>query len=137
MENIQLYCQSKNKFGTIHFDNFMDTQNVEDGYNHCKKQISSLKKSKQFYIGATYDYQERFLEHMEDKEMYNMYVLTQAKTKFKSQNIEKKLIKKFCKNINNKKYINRVEFDENNEILNGGGGEGIIHDYNYIYILFK
>ncbi len=131
---VEKYCQSKNKFGTIHFDNFMDIQNVEDGNKHCREQILSLKKSKQFYIGATFDYQERFLEHMENKEMYNMYVLTQSKTNLKSKKIEQKLIKRFGKNKNN---LNKVEYDNNGNILNGGGGEGIIHKNNYIYILFK
>jgi hypothetical protein len=134
LQNQLLFCETANKNGKIHFENYKNTKNVEDGYKHCKEQILLLKNNKKFYIGATHNYEDRFLEHMENKNMFNMFILTQAQTNLKSKKLEQKLIKRFGKQNNN---LNKVEYDIDGNILNGGGGEGIIHDKNYIYILFK
>lgn len=128
-----LFCEKKNKNGVIYFENYQNTINSKEDYKHCVNQILSLKKEKKFYIGATYNYEERFLDHMVNKNMFNMYILTQCKTNSKSKKLEQKLIKRFGKL---KKNMNYVEYDEKGNILNGGGGEGLVHDENYIYILF-
>lgn len=121
------------KKGKIYLYNYADTYYLDDGIKHCVEQIKNLKKSKKFYIGATHNYKERFLEHMENKKMYNMFILTLAQTYSKSKKMEQKLIKRF----GSKKLLNKVEYDDNGNILNGGGGEGLTHDKNYIYVLFK
>jgi predicted GIY-YIG superfamily endonuclease len=134
IQNQLLFCEIANKNGVIYFENYDNTDNLKDGYSYCVEQILSLKNNKKFYIGATHNYEERFLEHMENKKMFNMFVLTQAQTNLKSKKLEQKLIKRFGKNKN---ILNKVEYDNNGNILNGGGGEGLIHDKNYIYVLFK
>ena len=134
LQNQLLFCEIANKNGEIHFENYNNTDNLKDGYKHCVEQIISLKNNKKFYIGATHNYEDRFLEHMENKKMFNMYVLTQSKTNLKSKRLEQKLIERFGKQKNN---LNKVEYDNDGNILNGGGGEGIIHDKNFIYVLLK
>jgi hypothetical protein len=75
----------------IHFENYKNTKNLEDGYKHCKEQILLLKNNKKFYIGATHNYEDIFLEHMKNKNMFNMFILTQAQTNLKSNYMYKYL----------------------------------------------
>ncbi len=124
LQNQLLFCEIANKNGEIHFENYDNTYNLKDGYSYCVEQILSLKNNKKFYIGATHNYEERFLEHMENKKMFNMFILTQAKTILKSKKLEQKLIKRFGKNKN---ILNKVEYDNYGNILIGGGGEGLKH----------
>lgn len=134
LQNQLLFCETANKNGEIHFENYYNTYNLKDGYSYCVEQILSLKNNKKFYIGATHNYEERFLDHMKNKKMFNMFVLTQVQTNLKSKKLEQKLIKRFGGKKNNS---NKVEYDIDGNILNGGGGEGLKYDKNYIYVLFK
>jgi len=61
-----------------------------------------------------------------------MYLLCKCETRQKTISLEKKLIKRYYKN----NYIqNDIEIDVLGTIIQGGGGEGITHDVNYIYLL--
>lgn len=48
--------------------------------------------------------------------------------------MEQTLIKRFAKN---KRIKNDIVFDNEENIIQGGGGEGIIEGINYIYVLFN
>ena len=48
LQNQLLFCETANKNGEIHFENYNNTKNLEDGYKHCVEQILSLKNNKKF-----------------------------------------------------------------------------------------
>jgi len=106
----------------------------KEARKHAIDKIMELKKYKKFYIGATSNPEERLLEHISDKKMNTMYILCRTPTKHKTKILEKSLIKRFYKLKNN---INDVKLDQNGNIIQGGGGEGITEDTNYIYVLFR
>jgi len=89
-------------------------------YRHCTTIIQEQKKSKKFYIGATQNPDKRLTEHVAEKNMKNMYLLCKVPTKYKTEKLEQKLIKRF----NTDHCINQT-----------GGGEGIEEGINYIYLL--
>jgi len=131
--NRQIYHEEIKKNGNILFDYFNDYTNLDETKKKCIETILDLKGQKFFYIGATSNLDERLLSHMKEKGMYNMYVLTKTFTKNKTKKLEKKLIERFYKR---KKNDNQVYEDENGNIIQGGGGEGIVYDENFIYVLF-
>ena len=133
-QNFSVSISSDTKHGKIYFENYKPTKDINESIVYCLKQIKLLKNKKKFYIGATHNHKKRLEEHMKEKKMYNMFVLTHIKTKINTIKIEQELIKYYCddKNISNDIYI-----DHHNNLLYGGGGEGIIYETNYIYVLFK
>jgi hypothetical protein len=90
-------------------------------YTHCVEIIIKLKNNKKFYIGITYNPTDRLKDHIEEKNMKIMHVLTKTKTKDQTLKLEQELIERF---------------DIKNNINQSGGGEGIEYDENYIYVLF-
>ena len=137
--NVPQEVQNNNKKGLIFTNYFFEFTNSKSSYNTCIKKIKEIKRDyrkKDFYIGATHDYEERFKEQMNDKKMYKMFLLTLIPTLNKSKKIEQKLIYRYRVN---KHLKNKVLIDSNNNkiIIQGGGGEGLIHKKNYIYILLK
>ena len=131
--NRQIYNNELNKYGNIYFDYFTQFTDLYNTKKKCIESILNLKGQKYFYIGATSNLDERLLTHMKEKGMNNMYVLTNTHTKNKTINLEKKLIQRFYKRNKND---NNVYEDEEGNIIQGGGGEGIKYDENYIYVLF-
>lgn len=117
----------------IYTDYLSDYVDANNAYKTCVKQIQQLKgKSKKFYVGATHAPEERLKDHIENKKMSSMYLLCKCETRNKTISLEKKLIKRYHKN----KYIqNDIETDALGNIIQGGGGEGITHDINYMYVL--
>lgn len=106
----------------INYDYCNEFTNVNDSYQDCVAKIMKLKHSKKFYIGATNDPRDRLLDHINKKKMEMMYVLCKnIPGKDKPIKLEKQLIERFKiqKNLNQT-----------------GGGEGIVDDYNFVYILF-
>lgn len=109
--------------------------NLIDTYRYCVNLIQSLKsKSKKFYIGATHNPNERLEEHIKEKNMKTMILLCKCLSKNQTIKLEQKLIKRYGKNVH---IVNDIKYDEDEDdnIIQGGGGEGIIHDKNYIYLL--
>lgn len=119
----------------IHSVNQKEYRNADDSYRHCVNTILMLKgSSKKFYIGATHNPNERLEKHITIKKMKNMHLLTVCPTKLKTQHLEQKLIKRFGELKYN---TNKDDYDENGNIIHGGGGEGIAYENNYIYVLLK
>lgn len=109
------------------------TGNLNNLKIECKEKIRYLKntdyKNKLFYIGATSNYNDRMLQHYNEKNMTTMFVLSQLPTKYKTESVEKELIKVFGKlKLNYNNYINNEP--------QTGGGEGLINGTNYVYITF-
>ncbi len=119
----------------IHNDYFFeyDKSNIAKNYKQCVQAIMQLKGiNKKFYIGATHDQQTRLDKHIKEKNMKNMYLLCECPTKLKTIKLEQKLINRFGGKCNNK---NNIERDNIGKIIQGGGGEGITYEKNYIYVM--
>ena len=105
---------------------------------YCTNTIQELKyKTKKFYIGVTHNPDERIVEHIRNKKGNVMYILTETNTIPRAADLEKKLIMYFKKEKN---IMNDIKISPENpeKITQGGGGEGIIHKKNYVYVmLFK
>jgi hypothetical protein len=98
--------------------------NLKDSYNHCVKTIISIKRKRQFYIGATAWPKFRVEDHKKsEKKMEHMVLLCQVPTLKMSKEMETKVIKRF---VGKKFNINKSE-----------GGEGLVNELNYIYVLFR
>jgi len=95
---------------------------IDESYKKCVDIIMYLKGHRLYYIGATNNPEQRLLQHIEEKNMHNMYLLCRVPTQSKTKSLESKLIKRF----DNRECINQA-----------GGGEGITEGENYIYILFN
>ena len=102
--------------------NLKEYDNAKMSYNYCVSKIMEYKKNKEFYIGATHEPVERLNTHYNEKGIKNMYLLCKVPTRSKTIKLEQKLIDRF----NTKKSLNQ-----------GGGGEGIRDDINYIYLLLR
>ena len=104
-------------------DTYLEEFNLHtDRYRHCVKKILNLKNKQNFYIGITNDPNDRINEHIYEKNMSTMYLLTKTYTKLKCIKLEQALIKRFKqpKNINQ-----------------DGEDGGVKYKENYIYILFE
>jgi predicted GIY-YIG superfamily endonuclease len=97
--------------------------NLKSSYNYCVKTIISLKRTRKFYIGATSNPKYRLRQHREERGMSSMVLLCHAKSLQDTVKLEQKLITRF---INKKHNINSAE-----------GGEGLINQSNFIYVLFR
>jgi len=98
--------------------------NLKDSYNHCVKTIVALKKARcEFYVGATAWPSYRALDHEDEKDMSSMFLLCEMSDLKTSEQMEKKVIKRF---ITKKYNINQSE-----------GGEGLKNERNFLYVLLK
>ena len=89
----------------------------------CIAIINEIIKNKKivFYIGATNDPKNRLSDHKKEKGLNNMYLICSCSNKNLTKFVESELIKKFNKRTYN--------------VNQSGGGEGITHENNYIYLM--
>lgn len=118
---------------SVEYSLMVDYDNSKTFYKYCVECIKSIKNKKMFYIGATSNCENRVLEHKKDKNMQTMMVLCKVPTKNKTSKLESKLIKRFASKL----LQNIVKYDESGNIIQDGGGNGLIDGINYIYVLFK
>lgn len=97
--------------------------NIKTSYNYCVKTIIPLKKTKQFYVGATAWPNYRVEDHKAEKKMGKMFLLCETPTLPITMQMEQKLIKRF---IGKKYNLNKSD-----------GGEGLTRQRNFIYILLR
>ena len=105
----------------INYDHSVEFINTEKSFRDSVREISKFDDNTEFYIGATCNVHNRWIQHIKEKGICIMFVICHnIPTKNETKLLEQKLIKKF-----KSKCLNQT-----------GGGEGIIDAINCIYILF-
>lgn len=100
---------------------------VSDTCKYCYTKIRELLKNRQIdksaiqncYVGTTHDLEERELKHIAEKGMNTILVLCEIPTKYKTQLLENKLIKR----------LNKIK------VKPQCGGIEIVEQHNFVYLL--
>lgn len=105
---------------------------AKQAYKHCADKLRELKKSKNFYLGASSDPDGQFDDLSTNHKMKNMYTLCKVPTEHKTVNMMKKMMKVFGKQ---KHCINESQQDEEGNVIYNS--DGLAKKDNYVYVMFR